>query len=99
MKQTSELIENAEQYAKETCGQGINHISSWRIRKETLAHKRQQAEDIKKGLIGVWSFLESGSSYRAVYCKKTGYPQLQNYQTRCKHLYFYFEFQRNSFSR
>jgi len=26
-----------------------------------------------------------------VYCKKTGYPQLQNYQTPCKHLYFYFD--------
>jgi hypothetical protein len=26
-----------------------------------------------------------------VYCQKTGYPQLQNYQTPCKHLYFYFD--------
>jgi len=85
------LIENAEQYANKTCGQGINHISTWRIRKEKLAHERQKTEHIAKGLIGVWSCLESGSSYRAVYCKKTGYPQLQNYQTRCKHLYFYFD--------
>ena len=66
-------------------------ISSWRIRKEELAHKRQKSEHIEKGLIGVWSCFESGSSYRAVYCKKTGYPQLQNYQTPCKHLYFYFD--------
>ena len=66
-------------------------ISSWRIRKEELAQKRQKSEHIEKGLIGVWSCLESGSSYRAVYCKKTGYPQLQNYQTPCKHLYFYFD--------
>ena len=76
MEQTARLIENAEQYAKETCGQGINHISTWHIRKEKLAHERQKTEHIEKGLIGVWSCLESGSSYRAVYCKKTGYPQL-----------------------
>lgn len=91
MKQTAGLIETADQYAKDNCGQGIIHIPTWRIRKETLAHERQQAEQIENGLIGVWSCLEAGSSYRARYCKKTGYPQLQNYQTRCKHLYFYFD--------
>lgn len=91
MAQTAGLIENAERYAKDSCGHGVEHITSWRIRKEGLAHKRQESEHIEKGLIGVWSCLESGSSYRAVYCKKTGYPQLQNYQTRCKHLYFYFD--------
>lgn len=31
------------------------------------------------------------SSYCAVYSKKNGYLQLRNYQTRCKHLYFYFD--------
>ena len=91
MKQTAGLIEIADQYAKDNCGQGIIHIPTWRIRKETLAHERQQAEQIENGLIGVWSCLEAGSSYRARYCKKIGYPQLQNYQTRCKHLYFYFD--------
>jgi hypothetical protein len=91
MKQTTVLIDTADQYAKDNCGQGIIHIPTWHIRKETLAHERQQAEQIKKGLIGVWSCLEAGSSYRARYCKQTGYPQLRNYQTRCKHLYFYFD--------
>ena len=91
MEQTSCLIESAEQYSKDTCGKSIEHISSWHIRKEELAHQRQESEGIKKGLIGIWSCLENGSSYRAVYSKKNGYPQLQNYQTRCKHLYFYFD--------
>ena len=59
--------------------------------KETLAHERQQKEQITSGLVGVWSCLEAGLSYRAQYCAKTGYPQLKNYQTRCKHLYFYFD--------
>ena len=91
LTQTAALIENAEQYGRKTCGHGIEPISSGRVRKEELAHKRQKAKHIEKGLVGVWSCLEGGSSYRAVYCKKTGYPQLQNYPVRCKHLYFYFD--------
>ncbi len=91
MQQTAIIIDTADLYAQENCGKGIIHIPTWRIRKETLAHERQQTEQIASGLLGVWSCLESGSSYRAHYCAKTGYPQLQNYQTRCKHLYFYFD--------
>jgi hypothetical protein len=56
-----------------------------------VAHERQRAEQIENGLIGVWPCLEAASSYRARYCPKSGYPQLQNYATRCKHLYFYFD--------
>jgi hypothetical protein len=91
MKNTAAIVEFTDQYAKSNCGQGIIPISTWRIRKEELAHERQKSEGIKQGLIGVWSCQEGGSSYRASYCAKTGYPQLQNYQTRCKHLYFYFD--------
>jgi len=91
MAQTKSIIESADQYAKEHCGQGIMHIPTWRARKETLARERQQQEQLASGLIGVWSCLEAGSSFRARYCATTGYPQLQNYQTRCNHLYFYFD--------
>jgi len=91
LEQTSRLVQTVDQYAKEACGKGIVHIPTWRIRKEQLAHERQQAEQIENGLIGVWSCLESGASYRACYCEKTGHARLQNYQTRCKHLYFYFD--------
>jgi len=91
MEQTAYIVEISDQYAKDNRGQGITHIPTWRVRKEALAHERQRAEQIENGLIGVWSCLESGYSYRARYCEKTGYPQLRNYQTRCKHLYFYFD--------
>lgn len=90
-KQTASIIQSADDYAKSNCGQGIIPIPTWRMRKETLAHERQQAEQIESGLIGVWSCLESASSFRARYCEEAGYPQLQKYQTRCKHLYFYFD--------
>lgn len=91
MEQTKNIISTADQYAIDNCGQPVTHIPTWRIRKEELAHERQRKEHISSGLIGVWSCLERGSSYRAVYCAKTGFPQLRNYQTQCKHLYFYFD--------
>ncbi|MDD2389584.1 MAG: hypothetical protein PHP23_07630 [Desulfobacterales bacterium] len=79
MEQTSSLVETVNQFTKGNCGQGIIPISIWRIRKEKLAHERQQTEQIENELIRVWSCLEPGSSFRAHYCKKTGYSQLQNY--------------------
>jgi len=91
MEQTKNIINTADQYAKDNCGQPVTHIPTWRIRKEELAHERQQMEQVTSGLIGVWSCLERGSSFRAVYCREAGFPQLRNYQTQCKHLYFYFD--------
>ena len=90
-KQTKCLVENANQYGIEQCGSGIMKIPTWRIRKEELVHKHQKEKNIEQGLIGVWSCLESGTSYRATFCPKVGYPQLERYPTRCKHLYFYFD--------
>lgn len=92
-EQSQLLTQNADQYAKDHCGQGIIPLSTWRLRKEELAHERQKQEQIQSGLIGVWSCLESAFSYRAHFCEKSGHPQLRNYQTRCKHLYFYFDHQ------
>jgi hypothetical protein len=91
MQQSRSLSQAADQYAKGHCGQGVIPLPTWRLRKEALAHERQKQQQIETGLIGVWSCLESAFSFRAHYCKKSGYPQLQNYQTRCKHLYFYFD--------
>lgn len=91
MDQTKKITDHAERYAKTNCGHGIIHLPTWRTRKEALAHKRQEEERITSGLIGVWSCLEAAFSYRARYCAMSGYPQLQNYQTRCNHLYFYFD--------
>ena len=88
---TREIVDTADQYARDNCGSPIIKIPTWRIRKEELAHKRRQREQIETGLIGVWSCMESASSYRAVYCKQAGFPQIKNYQTRCRHLYFYFD--------
>ena len=81
---TKDVVDTADQYARDNSGQSIIHIPTWRTRKEELAHERQQQEQIKSGLIGVWSCMESASSYRAVYCNQAGFPQIKNYQTQCK---------------
>ena len=50
MVQTKSIIENADQYSTNSYGHGIMHIATWRARKETLAHERQQQEQISSGL-------------------------------------------------
>ena len=91
LHQTKTIVDTADHYSRNNCGRPITHIPTWRIRKEELAHERQREEQVQSGLIGVWSCQERGSSFRAVYCKQAGFPQLQNYQVQCKHLYFYFD--------
>jgi hypothetical protein len=89
--QTKKIVDGANEYAENHIASPVTHLTSWKIRKEELAHKQQQAAGIASGLIGVWSCLETGWSYRAHFCGKTGYPVLRNYQAQFKHLYFYFD--------
>ena len=91
LAQSAALITAVDQHAQATCGRGIIPIASCHTRKETLAHARQQEAGITEGLIGVWSCVEAGSSFRAVFDRERGFPQLQNTSTRCKHLYFYYD--------
>ena len=89
--QSTALVQTVDEYAKETCGQGITWIPSSNIRKEALARKRQKETGISEGLIGVWACLESCNSFRAVFDSTAGYPRLIRNSTRCKHLYFYYD--------
>jgi hypothetical protein len=96
-QQTEALIEAVDRYAQQQCGQRITHLNTWRSDKDMLAKERQEANGIETGLIGVWSCLESGRSYRAYYCAQAGYPQLRRYPTQCKHLYLYFDHEQYGF--
>lgn len=91
ISQSTALVQTVDEYAKASCGQGITWIPSYRTRKETLARERQEQTGISEGLIGVWSCLESCHSFRAVFDRTAGYPQLRAETTRCKHLYFYYD--------
>jgi hypothetical protein len=88
-RQSERLIEAIDRYSRAQCGSGVTHLNSWREDKERLARQRQQALGIESGLLGAWSCLESGRSFRAQYCAHTGYPQLHRYTPACKHVYLY----------
>jgi len=85
------IIRDIEGYTKAQTGTVINYLTTYRIRKETEAHKQQLNLHINSGLIGTWSCLESCSSFKAIYNAKAGYPLIVANQTRCKHLYMYFD--------
>lgn len=91
MEQTRQVVQAAEQYAQDHGSRGIQPILSSKVRKEEVAHKRQQEMGIQSGLIGVWSATESCWSYRAQYSAQAGYPLLRKEPMKCKHLYFYLD--------
>ena len=97
MGQTDALVKAVDRYAQENGEYPIVHLQTWRKDKEELAKKRQEARGIKSGLLGVWSCLETGSSYRARYSPEKGCPQLRPYRVPCKHLYLYFDHEQYGF--
>lgn len=91
LAQSGELIEAVDQYARNTCGEKSIYLRSSNDRKDEIAHKHQQQVGITSGLIGVWSCVEAGTTYRATFDRVAGFPQLRVDNARCKHLYFYYD--------
>jgi hypothetical protein len=90
-EKTAAIVRGAEEYSTNQIGIGIQYLSSSRTRKEEVAHNQQKAMDIQSGLIGTWSCVESCNTFKAVYDKSAGYPQIKSDQSRCKHIYFYYD--------
>ena len=91
MTQSQSIVESAEQLSFEQCGCGVEYIRSNNERKEKLAHDRQKECGIDKGLIGVWSCVESCNTFRSAFDPIRKYPTLRREGSRCKHLYYYFD--------
>lgn len=91
LAQTEELVARVDRFVQDNCGRGITPLTTWRQDKDKLAKERQKAGGVKSGLIGAWSCLESGNSYRAHYSAEAGHPLLRHYTTQCKHIYLYFD--------
>jgi len=85
------IVRDAGDYSIGQCGTGIEYLSSCHIRKESKAHEQQAKSGVTSGLIGIWSCLESCATFKAVYDKAAGFPQIRRAPSRCKHLYFYFD--------
>jgi hypothetical protein len=90
-KQSTSIIQSAEEYSLKQCGREIIYIPSINTRKEELAHNLQKQSGIKEGLIGVWSCVESCNTYKSTFDSKAGFPSLRPEKSRCKHLYFYYD--------
>jgi len=91
MAQTEEVLAGAQGFAESQGVERIEPIVFSALRKEDIAHKRQQERGLNSGLIGVWSATESCWSYKACYSAERGHPALRRNWTKCKHLYFYFD--------
>ena len=89
--QSQAIVASAEEISKMETGRPITYISSSNERKETLAHNRQKETKTTEGLVGVWSCVESCWTYRSTFNAEASYPILRQEQSRCKHLYFYYD--------
>ena len=85
------IIWDAEEYTRRECGTETQYLSSCHIRKEAAAHEQQKKAGIQNGLIGTWSCVETCNTFRAVYDKAAGFPQIKADSSRCKHIYFYYD--------
>jgi DNA-binding transcriptional ArsR family regulator len=91
IEKSTAIIQDAEEYSKQQSGMGIQYLPSCHIRKEEQAHEQQKKSGIQTGLIGVWSCVESCNTFKAVFDKTIGFPQIKPENSRCKHLYFYYD--------
>jgi hypothetical protein len=85
------IIADAGEYTRDQCSTDIQYLASCHTRKEAEAHKQQKQSGVQSGLIGTWSCVESCKTFKAVYDKVAGFPQLRHELSRCKHLYFYYD--------
>jgi len=91
IEQSATIVDSASRIALSESGRPVEYLNSCNLRKEELAHQRQKERGVTAGLIGVWSCLESCTTFRARFDPVLKFPQLHLDRSRCKHLYFYFD--------
>ena len=85
------IIRDAEVYTRNQCGSDIQYLASSHIRKEAVAHGKQEKDGIESGLVGAWSSVETCNTFKATYNKEAGFPKIGSNKSKCKHLYFYYD--------
>lgn len=91
LSHTACIVSDAEELCMRQCNEGITYVNSSKLRKEALAHERQNLRGISSGLIGIWSAVEPCVTFRASFNKEATYPKLIRHYGKCKHLYFYYD--------
>ena len=89
VKHSMAISKAAEEISQTQTSRGITPLSSLHDRKESLARERQREEGIKKGLIGVWSCVESCNTFKFNYDPESKTPSLRSERSKCKHIYYY----------
>jgi DNA-binding transcriptional ArsR family regulator len=90
-RQSMAISKSAEEISLKNNERVITPISSLYERKEALARERQKDEGIKKGLIGVWSCVESCNTFKFNYEPESNTASLKSVRSKCKHIYYYFD--------
>jgi len=91
VKQSIAIVKTAEETSQKHNNRSITPIFSLNDRKETMAHERQKEENIRDGLIGVWSCVESCNTFKFDYKPESKSAFLRSERSKCKHLYYYFD--------
>jgi len=91
VSQSAAIVKAAQEYTKKQCGHGVEYIRSCHTRKEELAHQQQEKTGVTEGLIGTWSCVESCRTYKAAFDEGSKIPKLVKTESRCKHLYYYYD--------
>ena len=91
VKQSVAIVKAAEETSQKHNNRNITPVSSLYDRKETMARERQKEDNIEKGLIGVWSSVETCNTFKFDYKSESKTAFLRNERSKCKHLYFYFD--------
>lgn len=90
-ERSNAILTDAQTLSRHQCHCDVRYLSSSHIRKEELAHQIQRESGRSDGLIAVFSCMEGCHTFKAVYDKEAGFPSIQAEQSKCRHLYFYYD--------
>jgi hypothetical protein len=85
---TADVRQQAQTLAQ-SVGRPFQHLQSCNIRKEDLARAIAQRDNVREGLIAVFSCVEGCRTYRVYGNRQTRKLELRLEWGKCSHLYFY----------
>lgn len=95
-KTTQDVIEQSLASAR-ALGREVRYLESSRLRKEEVAREIAARDNIQEGLICVLACVEPCRTYRIFRNRETQRLELQLRDSKCKHLYHYFQHPRFGF--
>ncbi len=91
LRQTKQIIDDAEALTQTVLEQPVKRFKGVGERKEKVAHDEYDIHGSSKGLIGIWSAMESCNTFKARFSPEQTFPAMKRASTKCKHLYYYLD--------